>query len=412
MPYTNPASTADVVVELQPVEPSGAAGPVEASIRDSLPSIAHVEQAVLVEIAQVFDVLDWNDDNRISRDEFKRSILKLNLHRPEGAADAWKDDAFDKFDVAREGSISYSEFTFALAQTVLSERQQGLETSAMDCFKMVLSETQQAQTEAKEGEGGVAAVAPGTYGYYDTENKRRTLANTADVEALHAKSKADEWQDSCCALAVVAIWPFYLCCCSNLGKSTLAADGGAKYVGLPAVVSYVTGCKDANATYYWSIQNYHYKVEVIQTKKGTRTKRKRVNTHFAQTRGVLNCTDQSSVFVPNMRKRNCALGSTLDVKIAHSFESEYGRRRELFYSMNTRDTHQDKVERFELPGMREAVRCVWAEDGEEDPWYANTEFMCCSVVTCWAACWFYKMRGFMCNDGYVFRKRATSFRTA
>ena len=75
-----------------------------------------------------------------------------------------------------------------------------------------------------------------------------------------------------------------------------------------------------------------------------------------------------------------------------------------------RDTHQDKTESFELPGMKDAVRCVWAEDGEEDPCYANPRCMCFSVVTCWAACWFYKMRGFMCNDTFIFRKLATSFR--
>ena len=116
----------------------------------------------------------------------KKSIARLNLHTPKGAAEGWKDDAFDKFDVDGKGSIDFTEFTFALAQTVMAYKKVDPSVEVIDCIKEVLTKTQEAQTEAKDG---VAAVASGTKDEYETDAKRKALANKAEVEALHAKSE-------------------------------------------------------------------------------------------------------------------------------------------------------------------------------------------------------------------------------
>ena len=91
------------------------------------------------------------------------------------------------------------------------------------------------------------------------------------------------------------------------------------------------------------------------------------------------------------------------------FEGPYTRQRHMFYSANTTDVFQDKSESFNLPGMMEHSRIEWADDGEEDPWYATQCFMCLSTITCTSTCWFVKMRNFMCAANYRFHKRAHAF---
>ena len=59
--------------------------------------------------------------------------------------------------------------------------------------------------------------------------------------------------------------------------------------------------------------------------------------------------------------------------------------------------------------MIESVRCEWADDGEEDPWYANGCCMVMSVLTCTQTCWFLGMRNFMCTDSFKFQKQAHGF---
>lgn len=184
--------------------------------------------------------------------------------------------------------------------------------------------------------------------------------------------------------------------------------------GLTSTVKYITTCKETNATYFWSIQNYHYeqRTRTVRDSEGrtrTETYTVRVNTHYASTGGALRCSDHSQVFIPNMRKRNCALDSRLDCAPSAAFHAQYERQKHMFYAANTRDTHQDTSASFELPGMMPYVRCEWADDGEEDPCWANGCCMIVSVLSCTAVCWFLKMRSFMCEDAFTFVKAAHAF---
>ena len=397
----------------QPEEPEEPVGPQEASVRSKLagrPKL-HKEQSSMLELAKLFDVIDVNDDKQISRDEFKKAIPKMELHRPEGAADGWKDDAFDKFDVDNQGSIDYTEFNFVLAQTLFSYHANGREDmTALECLKEVLGATQAAQTQAKDP---IAQPDSGTKDEYEIEAKRKELALNAEVEELHAKTSEDEFQDSCQGALTVAVFPCYLCCCSPLGCASFS-NGASKLVGLQSVVGYISDCKDTNPRYKWTIQNYHYETRTVtytdnEGKTQTRTETVRVNTHYAATDGTLLSSDVSPVFVPNMRKRNCALGSYLSVEFDPAFKGPYERQKQMWYAANTTDTHQDKSEGFSLPGMRGSVRCEWADDGEEDPCWANGFCMVASVLTCTSLCWFLKMRNFMCADNFRFIKSAKGF---
>ena len=50
-----------------------------------------------------------------------------------------------------------------------------------------------------------------------------------------------------------------------------------------------------------------------------------------------------------------------------------------------------------------------ADDGEEDPCYADCCCMSVSIFFCMASCWFMKMRNFMCADNFRFIKSAKGF---
>ena len=240
----------------EPVEerPANVVGPMEQSVRRKVTGHAEEEQ-VLIQIAQTFDILDFNDDKKIDRDEFKRSISRLDLHRPKGAADGWKDDAFDKFDVDKKGFIHFGEFCYAIAQTIFTYRSEGRTLSAIECLQEVLEATQIAQTAAK---APIPAPRSGSKNEYGIEEQRKELAVAAEVTALHEKTRYDGWYDSWCALLLVGLFPCYLCC-TPLGTSHRADK--RKLHGLPAVVSYITTCKRAPVKYTWRFQNYHVRSE-------------------------------------------------------------------------------------------------------------------------------------------------------
>ncbi len=224
-------------------------GPVEDEVSSGISrrqKSMYGEEVALVEIAKLFDMLDTDDNKKIERNEFKKSIARLDLHRPEGAAEGWKDDAFDKFDVDGKGEIDYAEFCFAIGQTALAAHAQGRNLTALEIWKEVLSETQVAQTEAKNT---VAAVDAGAKDEYSIDAKRKEKAQDANVAALHQKSKDDAFNDSAAAVCLVAACPCYLCC-SNLSEGAV----GDPITGLQPVVQYITTCKSTNADYYWSIQ--------------------------------------------------------------------------------------------------------------------------------------------------------------
>ena len=384
-------------VELQEI------GPAENSVRRKLGNAKHVEEQVLIDIAKAFDILDFNDDKSIDRDEFKKSIARLDLHRPKGAADGWKDDVFDKFDVDNKGSVCYNEFCFAVAQTVFTYRTDGREMTAIEVLQEVLEATQEAQTAAKEE---VEALGDGAKGEFEVEKQRQELANKAEVTVLHEKTSDDEWYDSKGALLCLALFPCYLCCtpfaCAHAGD-------GKHLHGLPAVVKYVTTCKEAPVVYTWTFQCYHYKTVTTGAGKNKRTKRVRVNTRRGSTSGTLMSTDQSPTFVPNMRRRNLALASELQTTFTPSFRSVYDRQRDMYWSVNKTDKHQDTHETLEIKPMIAAARCEWADDDLPDPCYANLCCMCLSTITWTASCWLYKMRQFQCSDTYTFNKLASGF---
>jgi len=389
-------------------------GPAEQALLGKLHghTIRWPSEVALVEIARLFDFLDPNDDLMITRDEFKKMITRLDLHRPEGAAEGWKDDAFDKFDVDGQGFISPREFNFAMAQTLFAYREAGkTDMSALECFKHVLGVTQQAQSTAKDA---VEAVASGTKDEYAIDDKRHELAVKAEVTELHGRTDEDEWNDSNCAVVTVALFPCYLCC-TGYGCASLS---GEKLEGLAAAVAYICMTKEDNVTYRWTIQNYHYRTEhyTVRVSDGNgghrtehRTRQVRVDTHYAETRGVLGCTEGSGMYVPNMRKRNCVLSSDFNLRFAGDFGATYERRKQMFYRTNTTDVFQDLGCDHAIPSMKKSVRIEWAETGEEEPCYANGGCMVLSVLTCTAACWFAKMRNYMCQNKFVFEKSAHGF---
>lgn len=400
-------------VALPPVAPGEAAptviGPAEASARSKLQggTVTWPSEAALVEIARLFDYLDKEGDMKITRDEFKKMITRLDLHRPEGAAEGWKDDAFDKFDVDKSDCITPREFNFAMAQTLFAHRAAGnVDLTALECFKEVLGYTQKAQTAAKDE----VAIDQNDLEYVNYE-QRKELAAKAEVEALHQKTSADDWNESNCAVACVALFPCYVCCsgygCVSMNKSDTLG-------GLTEAVQYIATCKEEHVTYRWTVQNYHYETRTRTVSDGngktrTETYTVRVNTRFFSTHGVLGSTDHSDMYVPNMRKRNSVLSSKFTLGFEAIFRTEYQRRRNMFYAMNRTDTHQDNGESHALPGMKDHVRIEWAEDGEDDPWYANGMIMALSVITCTATCWFVYMRDFICQNEFVFKKTAHSF---
>lgn len=299
-----------------------------------------------------------------------------------------------------------------MAQTLFSYRAAGkTDMSALECFKHVLGVTQEAQTAAKEE---VEVASTGSKDAAAAEAEGRSRAVNASVDALHAKSSADLENESPGTLACVALCPCYVCF-HGFGR---ALSDGEKLDGLAGAVSYICQTKETNVFYKWTIQNYHYETRTYTvtvsdgnggTRTETRTRQVRVNTHYAATSGMLACNDVSDMFVPNMRKRNCVISSELELQFTSSFGGEYERRRQMFYNANIRDTCQDKQQHTEIPGMKKSVRVEWAETGAEDPWWTEQWAMCLSTITCTAACWFVKMRNFMCESSFTFKKQAYEF---
>ena len=275
----------------------------------------------LREIGEAFGMLDGIDvsDGKISRDEFKKGIANLDLHAPEGTAPGWKDDAFDRFDVDKDGHVSYEELCFAIGMSVMSAKQRGEVMSAKECLSQVIFKLQETQTAAKlkamKSEVEKKDVAK-------LDEGRRADAAEAAGTAAAAKAKVDvgsteleEWEDSPEAYCGLILVPCCLCC-YTIG----ATDMDDKIEGMEAAIKYITTNKDQNPGYYWSIQNYHHetRTETSTDANGnttTHTTTVRVNTHFASTAGMLQANDVSETFVPNTRLKNCALASKLNVNL-------------------------------------------------------------------------------------------------
>ena len=104
----------------QPEEPEEPVGPQEASVRSKLagrPKL-HKEQSSMLELAKLFDVIDVNDDKQISRDEFKKAITKMELHRPRAPPMGGR-TTFDKFDVDNQAASTTPSSICARADPLL-----------------------------------------------------------------------------------------------------------------------------------------------------------------------------------------------------------------------------------------------------------------------------------------------------
>ena len=347
------------------------------------------EDASLVEIAEAFVAFAKDGNKRISREEFKNGITKLEFEHPVGAVDGWKDAAFDRFDVSKDGEIRFDEFCFAIGMTVMAAKARGEQKTAMECFQSVLVHVGEAQRA--EVHQQVEATSP--------SQAEREAEEAAAEECSH-------------------LWVLMLCPCAilpNCGPDLPAVglavgDCSPTISGLPAVVKYVGDCKAQHPRYHWSIQNYHT-VTKFQSrdgglgKTGMESYEERVDTEHAKFSGVLISHDTSGDFVPNTSRRVCALSSELAVSIDFP---EYRTAKEYFYTMNTKDEKQDKRAYITLPGMNETTRCEWI-DGVEDPWWSSMWIRNVSALTCTSACWFQAMKSHMGAQTVVFNKSVVGF---
>ena len=378
----------------------------------------YAEEQSLKEVAKAFEMLDVSGsglkgigDAKITRDEFKKGIARLGLHEPDGAAPGWKDDAFDRFDVDRNGYIDYNEMCFAMGREVLSAKARGERKTAKQCMQDVIGGLQATQSAAKEA-AMAAAVEQSDIARLD-EGRREEAAEAVgkaaadEVEVAVEQTDAEEKNDSCFAYLTLAIFP---CCiyCHGFGR----ALAGEKIEGMEQAVTYVARGKDDLPDYRWHIQNYHYKKTRVKTKKGYRTKRTRVNTHRATLTGTLKATDATDVFVPNTRKRHLALLSKLAVRFDPAFEGEYQRELLAFYKRNTRDRHQDKSCTYSMPHLGgndlDGVHIEWVP-GEPMPWWMSNTCKMVTALTWTAVCWFQAMKSVMGAQTYVFTKVATGW---
>ena len=171
---------------------------------------------------------------------------------------------------------------------------------------------------------------------------------------------------------------------------------------VPLVLTHTACCSHAACP--------QYERRITKTTKRETVKYVRVNTSKGSVSADFISSEESPIFVPNMRRRNLALGCKLQPLFTADFEQTYRRQRDLYFSMNKTDERQETDELFTLQPMMDAVRCEWADDATaEDPWYANCGCMCLSTITCTAACWFVQMRQWMCSDSYTFTKRVSGF---
>ena len=372
------------------------------------------EEQGLKEIAEAFNMLDVSGsglkgigDAKITLDEFKKGITRLQLHDPPGSAPGWKDDAFDRFDVDKSGFVDYNELCFALGREVMNAKANGIKKTAKECLQDVIGGLQQTQTAAKVA-AMAAAKSNEDIARLD-EGRREEAAEAAGKLAADAavvqveQTSAEEQNDECGMYFCLTIFP---CCilCHGFGK----AMGGEKIEGMEKAVEYVSKGKDDLPDFRWHIQNYHYKR--VKKKKGG-TRRVRVNTHRATLTGTLSAKDKSEVFVPNTRLRNVALVSNLVVHFEPSFDGEYHRQLEDFYKRNTKDKYQDKSCSYSMPHLNgtdsDGVRIEWVAG--KDPWWANNE---CKWITCCtftAVCWFHAMKSFMAAEDYHYVKEATGW---
>lgn len=295
--------------------------------------------------------------------------------------------------------------------TVMAAKARGEEKTALECLQTVLGEVEEVQTAAKEGvQAEAEEKLAGSDGqinskhYYGIEDEKRAAAAEAQVDVDATDKEAED--NSILTLCGLAICPCAICCCSTMGQ----AVSGEKLSGMTNIFEYITTCKDANAGYRWTIQNYHYETRTTTSTDDegnttTQTHEERVNTHYAETGGILDCRDTAGVFVPNTRLRNCALASVLDVSI--DFPQYHGAKQQ-FYNLNTMDVHQETGESFRLDGMNSSTRLEWVQ-GTEDPWWASEGMRNVSALTCTAVCWFHAMKGFMGTQRFVFNKSAVGF---
>ena len=268
----------------------------------------------LREIGEAFGMLDGIDvsDGKISRDEFKKGIANLDLHAPEGTAPGWKDDAFDRFDVDKDGHVSYEELCFAIGMSVMSAKQRGEVMSAKECLSQVIFKLQETQTAAKL-KAMKSEVEKKDVAKLD-EGRRADAAEAAGTAAAKAKvdvgsTELEEWEDSPEAYCGLILVPCCLCC-YTIG----ATDMDDKIEGMEAAIKYITTNKDQNPGYYWSIQNYHHetRTETSTDANGNTTTHTTTCASTRISRAPPACFRPTTCrdFVPNTRLRTRSLPSS------------------------------------------------------------------------------------------------------
>lgn len=370
------------------------------------------EEKSLIEVKEAFALLDVDEGVTISRDEFKRGIAKLELHRPEGSAPGWKDDAFDRFDADGNGVIDFNEMCFALGMEIFGARARGEEKTAKDCLQEVIVNLQVVQTDAKKGAMATAKskkeIARLDEGRREkkAEEEGKVAADAAEVDKGVSETERSMDFTTCRGFFFHIIMGLFPCLIIVHGFGQAMREEN-KLCGMAEAVAYVTKGKKENPDFHWTIQNYHYK----RVKKKNGTKRVRVNTHFARCSGALATDDNAATFVPRTAKRNLALISKLVLNFDSAFAGRFNNERETWYKFHTRDKHQDKREYFTLPVLENSscatVRIEWVE--AEEPWWANRLCRNLTAITWTAICWAHKMKGFMAADEFEFRKLATGY---
>ena len=348
------------------------------------------EEQGLKEIAEAFNMLDVSGsglkgigDAKITLDEFKKGITRLQLHDPPGSAPGWKDDAFDRFDVDNSGFVDYNELCFAIGREVMSAKANGVKKTAKDCLQDVIGGLQQTQTAA-EAEGKLAA----------------------DAAVVQVKQTSAEEECECGTYCILTICP-----CVVLCEGPGAAMGGEKIEGMEKAVEYVSKGKEELPEFRWHIQNYH--TERVRKEDGPGYDDVEVTSSTATATGTLSAKDKSEVFVPNTRLRNVALTSHLTVNFEKSFADEYKKELNDFCKRNREDEFQRRSVTYSMPHLNgtdsDGVRIEWVPG--KDPWWANNVCKWITCCTCTGVCWYHAMKSFMAAEDYHYVKEATGWHT-
>lgn len=110
--------------------------------------------------------------------------------------------------------------------------------------------------------------------------------------------------------------------------------------------------KQARVLYRWSIKCYseQYRGDSSTNPNVITPEYDKSYTHKAFQKGILRCEDASPPLEPETDKSGTVLTCGVAVQINPAFYAEYTRERDKFFSENTQDRHQVRIEYFILVG--------------------------------------------------------------